>query len=98
MNDEFKRTNPLDETHELPAPRVVHPTRARKGLQAGRKRTTVGSMVLGAIAGAAMLGPIASLAASPPPAASTQSQADADQGEVTQRATDQVKGSLGGPR
>jgi hypothetical protein len=39
MNDEFKRTNPLDETHELPAPRVVHPTRARKGLQARRKAT-----------------------------------------------------------
>jgi hypothetical protein len=43
MNDEFKRSNSWHEAPELPAPRVVHPTRARKGLQTSAKTTSAGT-------------------------------------------------------
>jgi hypothetical protein len=86
-NDEPKRTSPWDEQPAPASARVVQPTAARKGLQ-GRRKTILGSMVIGGIAGAAILGPISSLAASPAPTTT----APAPSGAAPTEGTEQGKG------
>jgi len=90
--EEFERITPRDDELDSPAPRVVqptrvvHPTKARRGFTANRKATILGSMVIGGVAGAAILGPMSSLAASPAPTTTAPSGSASTTTEGTERA------------
>jgi hypothetical protein len=90
--EEFERIAPRDDEPGSPAPRavqptrVVHPTKARRGFTANRKAAILGSMVIGGVAGAAILGPISSLAASPAPTTTAPSGSASTTTEGTEQA------------
>src|SRR5206468_2953637 len=62
---------PWEDLPETATPPAARPLAVRKGRSGNRKATVLGSMVIGGVAGAAMLGPLSSLAASPAPTTTT---------------------------
>lgn len=84
-NDASDRIRPWDDQPRSVPTRIVEPTTARKGLQVSRKTTILGSMLIGGMAGAAILGPLSSFAASPAPTTTTPTPSGAAPAEGTEQ-------------
>jgi hypothetical protein len=67
----FERMTPWEDLPESATPPASQPPPTRIGRSTNRKATILGSMVIGGVAGAALLGPLSSLAASQAPTTTT---------------------------